>query len=317
MAQKNLQISYDFDAEKVSNSNTIEALGLGVMRLAAKATRFIDYRGLAILNRLIAKGLRSERMISVQLHEDTRFQFPYGDGYWGRLLDNKVPYSAAEENFLQAVRDIDYAYLDCGANFGYMSAIVTSKSFGAKPAFAIEADPENFAMLLQNWEANGRRFDLSHHAIFSKSGEQISMSGGKHEARAIDLEASDQASDLVETLKLDDLTEWVDSKSAAQLIIKLDVEGVEVDALKGAVQLLKRQPLVMFEDHGNDQEHTVSRYLFETLGYRIFVSEHSGCRELFTLDEIGALKTSRHVGYDFLAANGDYWPEKILSLRYA
>lgn len=316
MHQKSLNLGYDFKTDKIFDTNIIETGGLALMRMAAKATRPIDYTGLTYLNRIIGSVFQSDKLISVRLADDTVFQFPYGDGYWGRLLDNKRTYSAAEENFLLAIRDIDYTYIDCGANFGYMSALVTSKKFGTKPSYAIEADPETFQMLLQNWEQNGKRFDLTHNAVFSKTGERITMGEGKHEARAIQFDGPEDNSGIVETMKLDDLTQWITSQKREKLIIKLDVEGVEVEALKGAEKLLKRDPLIMFEDHGNDPTHEVTEYLKSELDMRIFASEELGCRELTTPDEMTALKKNKRVGYDFLAAKGDYWPDTILSLRY-
>lgn len=317
MHEKSLNLGYDFKSDKIFDSNLIETGGLLLMRIAAKATRRIEYTGLRHLNRVIGAFFQSDKLISVKLFDDTEFQFPYGDGYWGRLLDNTQTYSATEEDFLLAMKDVDYSYIDCGANFGYMSALVTSNKFGKKPSFAIEADPQTFQMLIKNWEQNGKRFDLTHNAVFSKSGDRISMGSGKHEARAIDFDNPQENSAEVETLKLDDLAEWVDTQNREKLIIKLDVEGVEIDAIKGSQNLLKRDPLIMFEDHGNDPTHEVSQYLMNEMGMRVFVSEETGCRELTELSEFDAIKTNKRVGYDFLAAKGKYWPKKILSLQYA
>ncbi len=316
MHHKSLSLGYDFKTDTISDTNVIERAGLALMRMAAKATRPIDYTGLTYLNRIVATVFPSRKLVSVRLADDTVFQFIYGDGYWGRLLDNKRTYSAAEENFLLAINDIDYAYIDCGANFGYMSALVTSKKYGMKPSYAIEADPETFQMLLQNWEQNGKRFDVTHNAVFSKSGELITMGEGKHEARAIQFDGHNNNSGKVETLKLDDLAGWIDEKNCAKLILKLDVEGVEIEALRGSKSLLKRDPLIMFEDHGNDPSHEVTTYLRNELGMRIFASEERGCRELTDPGQMTALKKNKRVGYDFLAAKGDYWPDTILSLKY-
>ena len=310
------EICFDFYADRISSSTLRENCGLAIMRLAAKATRPVNYRGLSHLNRLISRMLPSNGIVNIQMSEDTLFQFPYGDGYWGRLLDNQRPYSLAEESFLLAISDIDYAYIDCGANFGYMSSLVTGQKFGSKPAIAIEADPENYQMLLRNWRTNDCRFDTKNRAIFSTSGKTVTMADGKHEARSIRFSPVNQRIKTIETLRLDDLNDWVAAQQCKELIVKLDIEGTEIDALKGARKLLKKLPLIMFEDHGNDPTHAVSRYLQKQMSARIFVSEKRGCREIVDLNELFAIKRSEHVGYDFMAAKGDFWPERILSLRY-
>ena len=46
-----------------------------------------------------------------------------------------------------------------------------------------------------------------------------------------------------------------------RLVIKLDVEGMEIDAAKGGKRLLKNETVIILEDHGADRAHTVSRYL--------------------------------------------------------
>ncbi|MEH0072816.1 hypothetical protein V6L77_25490 [Pannonibacter sp. Pt2-lr] len=54
------------------------------------------------------------------------------------------------------------------------------------------------------------------------------------------------------------------------LVLKLDVEGVEIEALRGGVALLMRDVLVIYEEHGSDRSHAVSRYLREECGMRLF-----------------------------------------------
>ncbi len=310
-------IGYDFKQDTVSNTTATESLGMALMRLAAKAARPIDYTGLSYANRVIRTVLPSDRFIRTRMFDDTHFEFPYGDGYWGVLLDNKIPYSAPEELFLMAIRDIDYAFVDCGANYGFMSSIVTSQAYGQKPCIAIEADPTTFKMLERNWKLNNQRFELKHNAVFHKSGEWVSFGGGKHEARSIQEGASDEQCNDVETIALDTLKPWWKKQKAKHLVLKLDVEGVEIPALEGATSLLKSDPCIMFEDHASDKTHEVSKYMMEELGMTVFTSEERGCRELTSLDELTAIKRNPRVGYDFLAARGKFWPDLIRGLKYS
>lgn len=245
------------------------------------------------------------------LFDDTIFEYLYGDSYWARLAYNGDVYARTEEDFLLALRDVDYAYIDCGANFGYMSAIVTSSTYGNKPSIAIEADPSTFKTLEQNAELNQNRFEIRHNAVFSKSGEMVNIHGDKHEARSILDDDGNRGDGNVETLALDDLEGWINAQGKDAIILKLDVEGVEIDAMKGAKNLASKNLLVTYEDHGNDKSNEISLYFMNELGMKIFASEEYGCRELTSLAEISSVKTNSRVGYDFIATKSGFWLKKV------
>ena len=54
-------------------------------------------------------------------------------------------------------------------------------------------------------------------------------------------------------------------------LIKLDVEGVEVEAIKGGTRLLQGDSMLLCEEHGNDPSHTVSRYILEQTPLKLMV----------------------------------------------
>lgn len=312
----NAHISHDFKSNKITSANVVERLGMFALKSAAWMTKPLRYVGFSKAAGLVRTFLPSKRSVQTKLLDDTVFEYPYGDSYWGRLAYNGDVYARAEEDFLMALRDVDYAYIDCGANFGYMSAIVTSEAYGKKPSIAIEADPDTFSILQQNCELNDNRFEIRHNAVFSKSGEMVNIHGNKHEARSILDEDGNRGDGNVETLALDDLQGWIKAQGKDKIILKLDVEGVEVDAMKGATKLSDQNLLVTYEDHGNDKSNEISQYFMQDLGMRIFASEEYGCRELTTLDEISAVKTNSRVGYDFIATKSDFWLEKVQNCKY-
>ena len=61
--------------------------------------------------------------------------------------------------FLDSV-GVDYTLLDCGANYGYWSVLVSSAPLGSHKAIAIEPSSQNFAKLKNNAEINGNRFEV-------------------------------------------------------------------------------------------------------------------------------------------------------------
>src|SRR6202020_3420871 len=80
--------------------------------------------------------------------------------------------------------DIDYTLLDCGANYGYWSVLVTSNPFGSHKAIAIEPSSDNFFKLANNAKVNGDRFEAWKCAIGAAKGT-ARLSGTKHEAFSI------------------------------------------------------------------------------------------------------------------------------------
>ena len=109
------------------------------------------------------------------------FEFPYGDGYWSKLLNRSYHYEDELELLFQDSADVDYTLLDCGANYGYWSVLVSSKPFGAHKAIAIEPSGQNFPKLANNAKINGNRFEPMKCAIGAARGT-ARLSGTKHEA---------------------------------------------------------------------------------------------------------------------------------------
>ena len=75
--------------------------------------------------------LIDQREIVVTLGDDARFAFPFGDGYWSLLLDRSFVYEREIKRFLRSVADVDYGFIDGGANFGFWSVLASSWPFGA------------------------------------------------------------------------------------------------------------------------------------------------------------------------------------------
>lgn len=95
---------------------------------------------------------------------------------------------------------------------------------------------------------------------------------------------------IVQTVKIKVLDNLFDSQTMVDFI-KIDCEGSELSALKGAVALLKRdKPVVVFELHtdSNCANYSDFSHFFETLGYQLY--EITTDVDAGNLD-IGALNT--------------------------
>ncbi|MBC7576785.1 MAG: FkbM family methyltransferase [Tardiphaga sp.] len=272
------------------------------------------HRGYNMCANLLRKAL-PERDLVVKLNPDALFAFPYGDGYWSKLLNATFSYEDELELLFRDSVGVDYTLLDCGANYGYWSVLVSSAPFGSHRAIAIEPSAQNFAGLANNARLNGDRFEVMKCAIGAARGS-ANLSGTKHEAFSI-AGAADAGGEPVPVLALDDLIDDGKVSPDGKYLIKLDVEGVEIDAIKGGARLLAGDSVIMCEEHGNDARHTVSRYILDQTPLRLIVHDPVSNRfetvtELSILDRI---KVSTHVGYNVFGTASVFWLDRINSLN--
>ena len=124
----------------------------------SKVGALISHRGYNACANLL-KTLLPERDIHVKLNPQAIFSFPYGDGYWSKLLNRTFKYEDELELLLLDSKDVNYTLIDCGANYGYWSVMVSSERFGSHRSIAIEPSSVNFPRLAHNAKINGGRFE--------------------------------------------------------------------------------------------------------------------------------------------------------------
>jgi hypothetical protein len=283
-----------------------------LMRAGARVTSALSYRGFAAGCKLL-KTVAPDRAIQVQLAPDAVFSFPFADGYWSLLLDPHYRYERDINLLFRGISDADYTLVDCGANFGYWSTLVTSRLYGAHRSVAIEPSSRNFNILSNNARLNGGRFQALQHAIGSAIGT-ARLSGSKHEAMTITGSAADGGED-VSVITLDSLIgPQLDPKG--RFVIKLDVEGVEIEALRGGQNLLETDCVLICEDHGNDRKHTISRYILDHTPLDLFCYDPQTRRfeHLADVSSLDRIKTSTNWGYNVLATRSPFWKQRICAI---
>jgi FkbM family methyltransferase len=281
--------------------------------LGSKVASNFSHRGYNMCANLLRTTL-PERGIQIKLNPDAVYEFPYGDGYWSKLLNRTFRYENELELLFQDSADVDYTLLDCGANYGYWSVLVSSKPFGSHKAIAIEPSGQNFPKLANNAAINGNRFETMKCAIGATRGT-ARLSGTKHEAFSI---AGDQSDgEEVPVIALDNLLDDGKVAPGGKYLIKLDVEGVEIEAMKGGARLMQGDSVLLCEEHGNDPQHTVSRYILDQTPLKLIVYDPRSNRletvtDLSILDRI---KVSTHVGYNVFGTASAFWLARIDALN--
>lgn len=306
-------IQFDRSSGVLQGVSPWERLAALVLVAGSKVSSLFSHRGYNRCANLLRKTLPS-RDIAVRLNSDAIFAFPYGDGYWSKLLNRTFRYEGELEVLFQDSADVDYTLLDCGANYGYWSALVSSVPFGSRKAIAFEPSSENFARLLNNAAINGNRFEVMQTAIGAIRGT-ARLSGTKHEAFSIAGDAD--AGEVVSVIALDNLIDDGKISAEGKYLIKLDVEGVEIEAIKGGSRLLRGDSVILCEEHGSDPDHTVSRYILDQTPLKLIVYDPRSSRfetvtELSILDRI---KVASNVGYNVFGTASAFWENRIHSLN--
>ncbi|OYU88993.1 FkbM family methyltransferase [Rhodopseudomonas boonkerdii] len=300
---------FDRAADRLTGAGAAERMAFAVLRLGSVLTMPFGHRGYRLGCAVVAGGIKT-RDVRVRLNGDAVFSIPFGDGYWSRLLNPAYRYEDEIEMFLREVSDIDYAFVDCGANFGYWSVLVSSRPFGSKQALAIEAAPANMRRLALNYALNGGRFECLHAAIGSSEG-LVRIVGDRHEALAT--EETDTADGSVRRVSLDGLAAAGAIERGRPVVVKLDVEGVEIDALEGARSLMAADALFVCEEHGNDPNHTVSRHLLGSTPLAVHAFDPTAGRFVAVNDPsvLDGIKRHPWVGYNVFATASPMWRDAL------
>ena len=307
-------MTFDRASGRLEGARLVERCAVLALQTGAKATSPFNHRGYSIGCRLISSVV-DKRDIIVRLNEDALFAFPLGDSYWSRLLNRSYTYEEELDRFLSHVASVDYTFLDCGANFGFWSVLVSSRPYGGHQAIAIEASPANAGWLQKNTRLNGNRFEVINLAIGGRTGGTARIHGRKNEALSIMPDAGPARGEEVGIVALDDLLDGRIGPGAKRIVVKLDIEGVEIDAIKGGQRLLAGDVMVICEEHGSDRQHTATRYLMNETPCRVFILNPSSNRfeRVIDLTMLDRIKKFSGVGYNVFATASPFWEEQLLS----
>ena len=168
--------------------------------------------------------------------------------------------------------------IDLGAHIGIYSLLAAQLVGNEGKVYSFEPEPSNYALLLKNITANGYDNIIRgiNKAITDKPGSVSFFLGENSSGVGSIYAAPGTGTDniLVETTTLDD---FIESEGWPSIhLIKMDVEGAEIEALKGAEDILKNNDvnLAIASYHkveGKTTSFKLERMLSER-GYKIETS---------------------------------------------
>ena len=180
-----------------------------------------------------------------------------------------------EMHFLKRVLRPGDGFLDIGANIGVYSVLASTCVMPGGRIEAFEPDPTLFARLLENFGLNGIPPSGAHNVAIGETSGVIGFCGGKDAVGAVE-SAHAPGNIRVPMRRLDEVA------SGAFVIAKVDIEGYELAALKGAGRLLQSDGVQcwLLETNGASQRYGASRTelhsFLGTFGYQLYSVANSG-----------------------------------------
>tara|TARA_Y100000389_G_scaffold48597_1_gene43882 strand:+ start:5836 stop:6696 length:861 start_codon:yes stop_codon:yes gene_type:complete len=273
-------------------------------------TSYLDFRFFYNLNKIIVFFISKKKIGKLKLNLDTNFSFLLKDPYYNRLIYPKFKYEPEIEYILRKLKKTNFLFVDAGANYGYWSVLVSSKEFNQKKVIALEPLKSNFNFLKKNQSYNKNRFKIFNIGV----GERKKKTKIFFNDRTSNVGASilnDRKKKFSEAIKIDKIDSILLKRKEKNFVLKLDVEGNEINALIGSKKILKKNCLIIYEDHGNDNLHLNSKYLWKKK-YSLYFSDGKSISKINKLDELNDIKRIKHKGYNFIATKSSLFKKKLI-----
>jgi FkbM family methyltransferase len=211
--------------------------------------------------------------------------------------------------------------LDCGSNYGFYSFYLASLSVGNQ-VLAFEASPKTLASFKANLDLNNfKNINFRNVAISEISGKFVSFyeSHNDWESSATHNKFKNTKIVTIETTTIDQELLNKDLNNFA-VIIKLDIEGNEFNAIQGGKDtILKYEPLITIElsrYNFNNQNYNFDYFkkFLNDSKYKIYDDKLVSLNIETLIDRIGSLDQSHQtIGNYFLIKDFSYVYNKLFN----
>lgn len=242
----------------------------------------------------------------IELGNGVKLSYPLDDWYWSRAEGKIRSYEPEIWFVLGHLLNPASLFIDCGANIGLWSCVAAMKIGNGDQVVAIEPGVSIYPYLQRNSRENGLNFEVRANAIWNKSGEDRVFFVSEGHASSSLVEDSSRkllGQVTVQTVCIDDVVDSAMARvpSVSNIIVKLDVEGVECEAIAGAARTFRRaNVLLIYEDHGHDVGSRTTE-LCLGMGLKVYSYINDGLKVIGSTLEAGEVKKDRHRGYNFFA----------------
>jgi FkbM family methyltransferase len=257
------------------------------------------------------------RAIRRFLNRDIKVKI-YNFFVWCSFRKNKMSHSIIrkcdfedlkELNLIKILsRDKSTFIFDCGSNFGFYSLYLASLNENNQ-VIAFEASPKTYQELKKNIEENEFKNIQCHNLALTNNDNQTLTffeSSNDWESSLIESNFNDKTKTIISSAKLDSFEDRIEKKNQ-HIIIKLDVEGYEMQVLDGAKKIIEKySPIIILEfsifiDKDNKFNYDYLKSFLVQYDYLIFNTNYQEVSLQDVLAEIKNLpKNMFGVGNKFL-----------------
>lgn len=322
MTDNVIAIRYDKATGNLQTSSARAWIGVQLMRLAERATRPMSHTGISRLHAAIGHIFSPQSLTSIGLPRGGTFHYPSGDYYYNRLLTPGWDYEEDIQSILLAAADTPYTFVDIGANFGFFSCLAASPAFGAHRIIAVEPARKAYELLERNLKPHSGQATLVRLAIDEVSGNEVTLHGDRHAGFSLAADwsgAAGSGSEIVLTTSIDDLLATHDiDPSSHPVLVKLEVEGIEMRALRGASATLAGDSAFIIEEVEQSGISEAIRYVFGELGLSMYYAEGDGFLPVRDLGSFEAYRKTQQGlqlrGTSVLAFKSPIWKERLQAI---
>jgi FkbM family methyltransferase len=192
----------------------------------------------------------------VWAHLDPRFESNYADGKY------EAPIQKTLSKYLQT----GGVFYDVGAHIGILSMFAAQLVGKQGAVFAFEPDPQNAKRIDEHVSRNMLgQLQVVPYAVWSSPGCLQFARASAHSSRnqgavVTDSRANGENTIEVEAIALDDFAK----RHLSPTLIKVDVEGAEIDVLRGSEEIFAQtRPVLICEVHHGKAAQEVTQWLSE------------------------------------------------------
>ena len=207
-------------------------------------------------------------------------QFALKDLIRNEIIDNKIFDKKVYETAVKYVKD-DTIVLDVGANFGQLSVLLSMCKNNVE-VYSFEASKYIFEILKKNVQINNANVRLFHNLVGNETEQELFIKKlniskfntyGSNMIEKADTKNDDNPDiEKINSIKIDDI---LFEKKVS--LMKIDVQGYDLEVLKGSKQTIMRQQMpIIFEyeeDFAKDFNYTFKKFenFIDEINYKISI----------------------------------------------
>lgn len=283
------------------------AIGLSVV--SECLTRPVSHRGYWRIVRRLTGRLHGS--VTLEL-EPGKLTVSLSDPYWMRMVASGYQYEPEVQDWLSRVTKDSTDLVDVGANIGFWPAWFGARNPGSR-VVAVEPNTDLGALLRINTGRVQTETFVVECAVAPRSGSgtatfHVNRAAGLHaNASLMGGMVGPDSHEMVEVpiASLDSiLTEY--RRPGHDVIVKLDIEGLETAVLQSLRDPDDSELLFLYEDHGRDSSCEPTQWLLANTGRQVWllVPNQSPIR-IESSEMLSTLKSSPKIGYNLVALPPD------------